>query len=100
MKLRLGLLLWITALPTLGAGTALGGTPPSVASPVASPTVSPSVSPRAGQGEAAPVKMVAQLTGAASINDTEAKYGVTGTDLGHTFEHEGTLYMVLSLIHI
>jgi hypothetical protein len=51
-------------------------------------------SPVAEAGGVMPVKLVAQLTGAASINDTEAKYGVTGTDLGHTFEHEGKLYMV------
>jgi len=64
------------------------GTPSPMASLVSSPEASPVA------GGVAPVKMVAQLTGAASINDTEAKYGVTGTDLGHTFEHEGTLYMV------
>ncbi|MBA2276133.1 MAG: DUF4185 domain-containing protein [Chloroflexia bacterium] len=93
MKARLGLLLWIAALPMVGplltaSATAREGTPP------ASPIASPVASPVAGAGSAAPVRLVAQLTGAASINETDANYGVSGTDLGHTFEHNGSLYMV------
>lgn len=97
MTERFGLVVAMLVLPMLGvAGTqgALGGTPSPVASPVGSPGASPSASPVAGLDGVAPVTMVAQLTGAASINDTEAKYGVAGTDLGHTFAHEGQLYMV------
>lgn len=41
-----------------------------------------------------PTRVVAVLTGADSINDTAARYGVNGTDLGHTFEHDGAIYMV------
>jgi len=41
-----------------------------------------------------PTRVVAVLTGSDSINDTAARFGVNGTDLGHTFEHNGALYMV------
>ncbi|MDP8932036.1 MAG: DUF4185 domain-containing protein, partial [Actinomycetota bacterium] len=38
--------------------------------------------------------MVAQLTGPGSINRTDERWNVHGTDLGHLFEHEGQLVMV------
>jgi Domain of unknown function (DUF4185) len=38
-------------------------------------------------------RVVAVLTGPNSINHTE-EYGVDGTDLGHTFLHNGAIYMV------
>lgn len=41
-----------------------------------------------------PAEVVAQLTGAGSPNDTATRWNVHGTDLGHTFEHRGELYMV------
>ncbi|SLN65251.1 hypothetical protein ROJ8625_03327 [Roseivivax jejudonensis] len=39
-------------------------------------------------------EIVRQLTGAASHNDTAARWNVHGTDLGHMFRHDGALYMV------
>lgn len=39
-------------------------------------------------------EVVAQLTGEAGINATLSRWNVAGTDLGHTFEHRGDLYMV------
>jgi hypothetical protein len=41
-----------------------------------------------------PLRVVAVLTGRESINETDSRWGVHGTDLGHTFEHDGALYMV------
>jgi hypothetical protein len=38
--------------------------------------------------------LVAQLTGEESINQTLTRYGIAGTDLGHTFDMDGRLYMV------
>lgn len=35
-----------------------------------------------------------QLTGESSPNDTAARWGVNGADLGHMFMHQGKLYMV------
>lgn len=40
------------------------------------------------------VTEVARLTGAGSVNATEERWNVAGTDLGHTFLHRGELYMV------
>lgn len=37
---------------------------------------------------------IAQLTGPESINDTHTLWNIYGTDLGHMFEHGGSLYMV------
>jgi hypothetical protein len=36
---------------------------------------------------------IARLTGPGSINRTDLRWYVYGTDLGHTFEHRGQLYM-------
>jgi hypothetical protein len=41
-----------------------------------------------------PLRVVAVLTGSGSINQTDVRWGVHGTDLGHTFEHDGVVYMV------
>lgn len=41
-----------------------------------------------------PAELVGQVTGAASPNRTD-RWDVHGTDLGHTFEHQGRLWMVL-----
>lgn len=38
--------------------------------------------------------LVAYLTGPDGINATDDRYGVDGTDLGSTFEHDGALYML------
>ncbi len=38
--------------------------------------------------------MVAQLTGPGSANATDTAYNVYGTDLGHSFEHQGRTYFV------
>lgn len=40
------------------------------------------------------VEMVARLIGTEGINDTEHKWGVTGTDLGSMFDKDGKLYIV------
>ena len=40
------------------------------------------------------VERVGRLTGPDSVNDTAARWGVYGTDLGHMFWHGGSLYMV------
>ena len=37
---------------------------------------------------------VARLTGPGSINATDSRWYVHGTDLGHMFEHRGRTYMV------
>ncbi|MGM0583202.1 MAG: DUF4185 domain-containing protein [Pseudomonadota bacterium] len=39
-------------------------------------------------------EVIRQLTGAASLNDTAARWNVHGTDLGHMFRHGESLYMV------
>ena len=39
-------------------------------------------------------KLVGQLTGAESVNDTAARWDIHGTDLGHMFWHRDKLYMV------
>ena len=59
------------------------------ASPVPSPATATSTAPRVAE-----LCLVAYLTGPDGINDTAGRYGVDGTDLGHTFLHEGALYMV------
>lgn len=38
--------------------------------------------------------IISQLTGAGSPARTDERWNITGTDLGFTFEHNGTLYMV------
>ena len=38
--------------------------------------------------------LVAKLSGPDSINETDARFNVYGTDLGHTFEHRGRVCMV------
>lgn len=37
---------------------------------------------------------IAQITGPDSLNHTDRNWNVYGTDLGHTFEHKGTVYMI------
>jgi hypothetical protein len=44
--------------------------------------------------EVGPTRQVAVLTGSDSINETAARWGVNGTDLGHTFEHDAAVYMI------
>lgn len=40
------------------------------------------------------VAKVAQLTGPGSLSATDRRWNLYGADLGHTFWHEGSLYMV------
>ncbi|MDP8969252.1 MAG: DUF4185 domain-containing protein [Actinomycetota bacterium] len=40
------------------------------------------------------VELVAQLTGPGSVNETDRRWDVHGTDLGHSFLHRGALWMV------
>lgn len=44
--------------------------------------------------EVSDLTLIAQLTGEESINQTLTRYGIAGTDLGHTFDMDGRLYMV------
>lgn len=39
-------------------------------------------------------RLIAQLTGADSLNNTAARWDIHGTDLGHMFWHHSKLYMV------
>lgn len=72
------------ALLPRGAGLAPRGMPdPGTTLPVV-----------AGPAVVSSVNRVAQLTGPGSINDTPARWGVYGTDLGHMFWHDDALYMV------
>lgn len=50
--------------------------------------------PSASNLLAGPAQVVAQLTGAASVNATADKWNVHGTDLGHMFVHNDDLYMM------
>lgn len=98
MEMRIGrreLAAGLAALPLIGQmsggasaqtatdGTPTGGTP--------EPVRVPATERDPGVG---PLRVVAQLTGPDSINDTFARYGVYGTDLGHTFLYHDALYMV------
>jgi Domain of unknown function (DUF4185) len=69
-------------LPVLGLG--LGW---------AAPTRGQGVSTPATRG-VGPLRRVATLTGPESANATHDRYGVWGTDLGHTFEYRDELYLV------
>lgn len=40
------------------------------------------------------VEVAAQLTGPGSVNRTDQRWNVHGTDLGHMFRHDGELFMV------
>ena len=66
----------------------------SDATPEATPHASPMATPVSDVLPALPVGMVAQLTGYGGINDTVARYGVFGTDLGHTFMVGDEMYMI------
>lgn len=44
--------------------------------------------------EAIDTRMVSRLTGPGSINQTEGRWNIHGTDLGHMFWHRGRLYVV------
>ncbi|MGH2535250.1 MAG: DUF4185 domain-containing protein [Thermomicrobiales bacterium] len=72
MKVAMSLVLLVAAIPALA------------------------LAPARAQEENEPldVEVVATLTGPDGINETHTKYGVDGTDLGHTFEHDGAIYMV------
>src|SRR5690606_3047068 len=39
-------------------------------------------------------KLISQLTGADSPAHTDERWNISGTDLGFSFEHQGSLYMV------
>ena len=54
----------------------------------------PAASPSPQSDGIGPLTEIAQLTGSSSINDTASRFGVNGTDLGNTFEHEGATYMI------
>src|SRR5687768_11400200 len=86
MRPRAGVVLVLTLLSVLGGAAAR-------AQEVSTPA-SAGASPIAGGDGVGPLHLVAQLTGADSINETDDHYGVSGTDLGHTFEHKGRLYMM------
>jgi hypothetical protein len=49
---------------------------------------------QAGEVDQADTYQVARLTGPESINRTDVRWNVYGTDLGSTFEHRGQLYML------
>jgi hypothetical protein len=49
---------------------------------------------QAGQVDKADTYQIARLTGPSSINRTDLRWHVYGTDLGHMFEHRGQLYML------
>jgi hypothetical protein len=40
------------------------------------------------------LSLVAQITGEESMNQTDSRFSVAGTDLGHMFDMDGRLYMV------
>jgi D-arabinan endo alpha-(1,5)-arabinofuranosidase len=78
MGLQVGIALWLVLTPALG----WAATPSRQAA-------TPEGGPRLGE-----LREVAVLTGPDSINETHTRWGVDGTDLGHTFEHQGAIYMV------
>src|SRR5688572_21484005 len=78
MGLQVGIALWLVLTPALG----WAATPSRQAA-------TPEGGPRVGL-----LREVAVLTGQDSINETHTRWGVDGTDLGHTFDHQGLLYMV------
>lgn len=96
MNVQIGIRILLLVMPACGVAALSGAQAEQAGTPslVATASASPAASPAEGASGVAPINMIAQLTGAASINDTDAKYGVAGTDLGHTFAHEGKLYMV------
>jgi hypothetical protein len=47
-----------------------------------------------GEVDQADTYQIARLTGPESINRTDVRWNVYGTDLGSTFEHRGQLYML------
>ncbi|WP_168769041.1 DUF4185 domain-containing protein [Yoonia maricola] len=51
-------------------------------------------SPATSDLRVSPAEVVAQLTGAASMNATADRWNVHGTDLGHMFVHNDDLYMM------
>lgn len=63
--------------------------------PDATPAGTPEATPM-GEGRVLPVEQIAQLTGPAetSLNSTWEEFEVYGTDLGHTFIHGESMYMV------
>lgn len=76
-----------SATPTPAASATPAGPPPTVAPPVLPEA------DRALAG-ASDVRMVARLVGEGSINDTPARFGLHGADLGSMFNKGDTLYMV------
>lgn len=79
MTLRRGMVLWLVVLAILGSIPALAA---GQASPVAE-----------GSG-VGPLELIATLTGPDSINQTDTRWGVDGTDLGHSFVSGDAIYMV------
>lgn len=96
MEMRIGrreLAAGLAALPLIGqlaggasAQIATDGTPAG-----GTPMPEPATMTDRGVG---PLRVVATLTGPDSINDTFTRYGIYGTDLGHTFDYHDELYMV------
>lgn len=74
MKAALGLVLVVASLPALA--------------------LAPAQAQEQAEDGIVELKVVATLTGPDGINETHTKYHVDGTDLGHTFEHDGAIYMV------
>lgn len=82
----------VLVVATLVAVQRSASTPPPAPAPAAT-------APEAADEDAtlaAPLgaSLVARLTGADSLNHTAQHWNVHGADLGHTFEHDGDLYMV------
>ncbi len=77
-----------TGVPVPAPATALPTQAATVTEVVGTPVEMP-VMPRIGTTE-----QITQITGAASPNDTASRWDIHGTDLGHMFWHEGSLYMV------
>lgn len=71
-------------MASLAALTILGGAPALDASPA---------SPAASEG-VGPLRAVETLTGPDSTNPTATRYGVDGTELGHSFVYGDGLFMV------
>jgi len=84
MRFRLGLVAMLM-------GAAMFGWLPARAQDAASPAATPVEGGGDGMG---PLREVAILTGLDSINETHTRYQVDGTDLGHSFFHGDTLYMI------
>jgi hypothetical protein len=88
----------LVAASSIAAATAAGApfaATAQEASPMATPDASPAATPIVGGGDL-PLEQIALLTGSdpLSINDTDAEYGIHGTDLGSSFLYNDQLYIV------